>query len=119
MTRLNEESYTTSSIAASSVLLAEWENCKNCCQTLTLEKQCILGLATEARKLREKLAERKKTDTALKTAPKSRGRNRATAADMRVTCFDSKLANAKASHSRLVEVATRSEAETNKARTNL
>lgn len=46
---------TTSSMAALSALLAERQDYKIRCERLTIGNQCISGLATEARKLREKL----------------------------------------------------------------
>lgn len=74
--------------------MAERDDYRNCCEALTLERQCILRLAAEAEELREKSADRERADAALKTAPKGGGKKRATAADKRVAILRTKLANA-------------------------
>lgn len=84
---------------------------------LTIESQCIPGLTTEAKELQEKLANREKADDASKTTSKSR-KKRATADGSRAPTFKRELANAKASHWRLVEVINLSEADANKAQTD-
>lgn len=62
----------TTSAAAFSALLAERENNKICCEALTIENQCILGLAADSKELQEKLADLEKAGAASKTAPKIR-----------------------------------------------
>lgn len=116
VTRLCKESFSTSSTAVLSALLAEPESYKNFCEGLTFENKCIPGLAAEVKELQRKLADRKKAKAASITAPKGRGRKRAAATDKRAATLKTELANAKALHSRLVEVATRSELDASKAR---
>lgn len=67
----------------------------------------------------EKLADLEMDNAASKTAPKGRGKKRATAANKRVATLETELVDAKTLHLRLVQVATRSEADFNKARTDL
>lgn len=74
------------------------------------------GFAAEAKELREKLADRENVDAASKSAPKRRGKKRATAAEKRMAALNTELADAKALHLQIVEVATRSTADANKAR---
>lgn len=116
VTRWCREPSTTPSVAASFLLPASRKNLENRCEALPLENQCILGSATEAMELLEDSASRKKVDAAIKTAPKGRGEQGAAAADRFAPTLETALASAKASHSCLIDVATRSEADTNKAR---
>lgn len=64
------------------------------------------------------MAERKKASPASETLPKEQ-RKRATAANRHLDALDTKLASVKATNLQMEEIATRSEAKTNRARTNL
>lgn len=109
---------TTPSTVALLALLAEREGYKICRETLALEKQCILGLAADAKELGEKLGEREKADTASKTT--SGGlMKRAAAADKHVVRLKTKLAIVKDAHTRQVDVSARAEEHANKARSEL
>lgn len=99
-------------------MLAGRKNYQNHFEALMFEEQCIPGLAAVAKKLREILASHEKADAPSKTAAKGRGKNRAATASKRLTTPDKKLANAKAIQLELVEVAIRTEADANKARTD-
>lgn len=113
-----KESSSRPTMAAFSALLAERDDYKNCCGTLSADSQYILELAAEAIKLREKLAKREKDDAMSETTPKGR-RKRATAANKRVAVLKTKLFCVKILHSQLVEMATGSETDSNRARTDL
>lgn len=65
------------------------------------------------------MADREKASVASKNAPEGLGKRRTTAADKRVAPLKRELVNAKASHPRLVEAGTCSEADANEARTDL
>lgn len=91
------------STAAFWTLLDELEHYKNRSETLAIEIQCIHGLAEEAKELRQKLAERKKADTASKTTPKGQ-KDCSTAADKRACTLKTALVTAKAAHTCLVGV---------------
>lgn len=114
MTRPCKVSSTTPSTEAFSAQLAEPQEYKNRHEAWMIENQCTLGLTAEAKELQEKLAGHEKTDAAWKTAPKSCGKKRAIIVVKRVATLAIELANAKASYSRLAEVATSSEADANK-----
>lgn len=75
-------------------------------------------MASEAKDFHGKLAKREKADTASKFTPEGREEH-ASAADKRLSILDSELFSAKTSRLRLAEVATRSEADDSKARTEL
>lgn len=72
----------TPSTAAFLAMLAEQKDYQNRFEALSLENQCIPGLAAVAKKFCKKLAERVKADTLSKTTPK-RQKKRAPAADKR------------------------------------
>lgn len=84
---------------------------------LTIKNQFIPRLASVAKKLREKSAEREKADIVLETTSKGRMK-RATTANKRVTTLEAELASAKASRLRRVVVATRAESDANNACTD-
>lgn len=85
---------------------------------LTLKHQCPTGLAPEAKELREKLAEREKANDASKTTPEER-KKRPTAAEKRAAVLKKVLSSVKALHLRRAKMATRSEADDNRARKDL
>lgn len=99
--------------------MAKRKDYENCCEALTTKNQRTLGLAAEAKKLREILASLDKVDAALKTAPKGREKYRSTAADKRFGSLQTELAYAKALHSRLKEVTTRFEVDAKRVHTDL
>lgn len=118
MARLCEDSSTKPSTVAFLALLAEREEYKNRCETLTLENQCIPGLSAEARELREKLTEYEKSDAASKTT-RRRLKNRATTADKPVVLLEAELADGRAAHTRLIDVSAQAEEDANKVCTEL
>lgn len=62
-----EESSDALSTVPYSALLVEQEKLESLREELTLESQFVLGLATEAKELREKMAEYEKVDAAAKS----------------------------------------------------
>lgn len=76
---------------------------------MTLENHCIPGSDAEAKEPGEKVAEHEKVDAATKGAANGCGRKRATVADRQVVALEVVLAQEKALHLRLVDVAARSE----------
>lgn len=70
MARWSKASSTTPFNAVFSALLAEREDYKNIFEALTIENQCIPGLASEAKEICKKLAELEKIDTASRATPK-------------------------------------------------
>lgn len=113
-----EDSSTMPSMASFSALLAEQKDCKNFYESLTLENLCTSGFDAGAKELREKLATRGKAYAASKTLPKEREK-RATVADKRLAAFETERSSAEDTHLRLAELATHSEADANRARTDL
>lgn len=109
MTQSCDESSTTPSTASFLTLLTKQGNLKNCCDVLTLETQCTSGLSAELKELREKLADREKTDATLESTPRGRGGKQATAAEKRLNALKVELANAGAAHVQLVDLFARSE----------
>lgn len=84
-----------------------------------MESQCVPGLTAEAKELKKKLVEYKKTDATAKTNPKSRGRKRAIATDKRMIAPEVELADTKSAHAQLIDVSIRSEAAVLKTRADL
>lgn len=113
-----EDSSITPSTPAFLALLAEQKSYKKRCEMLTLENQCILRLSAEANELRRKLGERKKADAASKTTPKGQ-MIRGSANDKRVAALEKEFASVNASHSQLDDMATRSEADASRIRTDI
>lgn len=67
-TRRCKEAFAKPSTAAFLALLAERDGFETCCKELTLENQCTLEVAAEAKELHEKVAKHKEIDAAAKTA---------------------------------------------------
>lgn len=98
MTLQLEESSTTPSTATFLNSLPEHDNFEKRCEALALKHQCIRGLATEAKELREELLDREVTDATAKAAPKLRGRKRPTTTYRQVVALEKELAKTKAAH---------------------
>lgn len=75
---------------------------------LLSDHQCILGLADEPKKLREKVAKCKEMDAAAKTAFKGSGRKRAATEKKRMVALEAELAKVKTAHARLFDAAAQS-----------
>lgn len=95
MTRQCEDSSTTSSTTTLLALLVEWDDFREHCEALPLGNQCLPGLATEAKELREKMANLGKADAAAKSTSKCRGKKRNLAFSERVLVLEAELTDAK------------------------
>lgn len=72
--RCNESSATPST-AAFLALIAKRGDFKNCCKALTLDNQCISGLAAESKELCETVVQHELADAATKATFKDRKKN--------------------------------------------
>lgn len=118
MARQCKESSTTLSTATFFALLAEREDYKYSCESLTIENRCMPELDSNGKELLEKSAEFESVNSASKTTSKGQ-KNCVTAADKRSATHKMKRARAKALHSRLAEVAICSTTGASKAFTDL
>lgn len=109
----------TPSTAAFATLLTERVDLKNHCEAFTMETQCIPVLAAETKKLREKLADRKKTNTTMTATSKSLEKKHATSDSKRTVVLEVVLAEAKAVHARLVDIFTQSAADATNTQADL
>lgn len=100
-----EKSSRTQSKAAYTALLAERNEHKKLLDESTLDNHRIFGLAAKVRELCEKVFEHEKVDAAAKGALKGCKKKRATAVDEQKARLEALLAQTKAFHARLVDVA--------------
>lgn len=119
MTCQCKESSTTPLKALFLALLAERDDFENCSGTLTIENQCIPGLAAETKRAREKLAGYKISYLVAKSFQSGRGKKRTAPVKKRVVAIEAELAEAKAVHARPVGISAQSGADASLTRADL